>query len=135
MSAEPQAAVKPPLPPSWARSVRGPSAKPGLEGWSVGCDVHQSLLPPCRWKLPWKSGNGGFVGLFRSPADRLDMISSSLVEIRETAISTCPPFSPPTGDHPALDMVGRPRPRGQGERRDVVPVLQIGVKSLHGGFG
>jgi hypothetical protein len=42
--------------------------------------------------------------------DHLEMISSSVVEIRETAISTCPPFPPPTEDQPTLDMVGRPRP-------------------------
>jgi hypothetical protein len=39
-------------------------------------------------------------------------ISSSRVEIRVSAISTCPPFPPPTGDRPALDMVGRPKAVG-----------------------
>jgi hypothetical protein len=38
--------------------------------------------------------------------------SSGLVEIRETAISTSPPFPPPTGDQPALDTVSRPQAVG-----------------------
>jgi hypothetical protein len=45
--------------------------------------------------------------------DQLEIISRSIVEVRENrhfAISTCPPFPPPTGDQPALDMVGRRRP-------------------------
>jgi hypothetical protein len=60
-----------------------------------------------------ESGNGRFPGLPPFPADRLEIIFSSFVEIRENAISTCPPFPPPTGDEPALDMVGRPRPWGR----------------------
>jgi len=38
------------------------------------------------------------------------MTSSSLVDIRKTAISTCPRFPPPTGDLPTLNVVGQPRP-------------------------
>jgi hypothetical protein len=68
--------------------------------------------------------------------DHLEMISSSVVEIRETAISTCPPFPPPTEDQPTLDMVGRPQAVGaQSSRGAVVLVLQFRVRSLHGGFG
>ena len=40
----------------------------------------------------------------------LEMIFSGLLKIRHSAIFTCPPFPPPTGDRPALNMVGRPRP-------------------------
>jgi len=43
-------------------------------------------------------------------ASRMEMTPNSLVKITRTAISTCPPFPPPTGDQPALNMVGRPRP-------------------------
>ena len=38
----------------------------------------------------------------------VEMISSSPVKMRHSAIFTCPPFPPPTGDQPALNMVGRP---------------------------
>jgi uncharacterized protein YjbI with pentapeptide repeats len=35
------------------------------------------------------------------------MTFSTLLEISETAISTCPPFPPPTGDRPTLNVVGQ----------------------------
>ena len=65
---------------------------------------------PCPRRWPWTSGNGGCPGLLPFSADRLEMTSRSLVEIREAAISTCPPFPPPTGDRPTLNVVGQPRP-------------------------
>jgi hypothetical protein len=61
-------------------------------------------------EMAWTSGNGGFPTLLPFPAHRLKITSSSLVKIVEAAISTCPPFPPPTGDRPALDMAGQPRP-------------------------
>jgi hypothetical protein len=69
-------------------------------------------LPPCPRKWRWKPGNGGFPGLLPFPADRLEMTSGSLLEIRETAISACPLFPPPTGDRPSLNVVGQPRAVG-----------------------
>jgi hypothetical protein len=65
---------------------------------------------PCPRKWPWTSENGGFLGLLPFPSARLEMTSSSLVEIRHSAISTCPPFLPPTGGRPTLNVVGQPRP-------------------------
>jgi hypothetical protein len=44
------------------------------------------------------------------PAHRLEMTSSSLVEIKDSAISTCPALPPPTGDRPMLNVVGQPGP-------------------------
>jgi hypothetical protein len=67
---------------------------------------------PCPRKWPWTSGNGGCPGLLPFSADRLEMTSKSLVEIREAAISTCPPFPPPTGG-PAFAERRRP---AQGRR-------------------
>jgi hypothetical protein len=36
-------------------------------------------------------------------------MTSVLVEIRVFAISTGPPFPPPTGDWPTLNVVGQPQ--------------------------
>ena len=55
---------------------------------------------PCPRRWPWTSGNGGCPGLLPFSADRLEMTSRSLVEIREAAISTCPPFPPLRGTSP-----------------------------------
>jgi hypothetical protein len=44
------------------------------------------------------------------PARHVEMTSSSLVEIRVSAISTCPPFPPLRGTSPPLNMVAQPRP-------------------------
>src|SRR5436305_6700090 len=75
-------------------------------------DVHLLEPPSCPRKWPWKSGIGGCPGLLPFPAARLEMTSSSRVEIRVSAISTCPPFPPPTGDRPTLNVVGQPRAVG-----------------------
>jgi putative NADPH-quinone reductase len=61
-----------------------------------------------KWRLSWTSSISG-----RSVGNDF----SSLVEIRETAISTCPPFPPPTGDQPPLNVVGQPRPYGRKRTR------------------
>ena len=49
------------------------------------------------------------VDFYHFQADPLEMTFSSLLEIRETAISTCPPFSPLTGGRPTLNVGGQPR--------------------------
>jgi hypothetical protein len=54
--------------------------------------------------------SGGCPGLLRFPAVRLEMTSSSFLEMRASAISTRPPFPPPTGDRPTLNVVGQPQP-------------------------
>src|SRR5215469_4570343 len=53
-----------------------------------------------------------FLGFLHFHRVGLEMISSSPVKMRHSAISTCPPFPPPTEDRPALNMVGRHRPWG-----------------------
>ncbi len=60
-------------------------------------------------KWPWKSGNGGFPDLVAFSACRLEMISSSLLEIKECAISNVQ-LAHPYGGRPPLDVAGRSRP-------------------------
>jgi hypothetical protein len=67
-------------------------------------------LATCRVNWPWKSGNGGFPHLPVFPVGLVEMTSSPFVEIRHSAISTCPPFPPPKEDRLAPHMVGRPKP-------------------------
>jgi hypothetical protein len=45
-------------------------------------------------EMPWTSGNGGFPGLFAFSACQLEMISSSLVELSDSAISNVQRFHP-----------------------------------------
>src|ERR1700730_10331487 len=59
-----------------------------------------------REKWPWKSGNGSFPGLFAFSACQLEMIFSSLVEIKECAISNVQLVHPLRG----TAFAGRRRP-------------------------
>ena len=91
------------------QSIFGATRRGPMRAPIAGSDVASW---PCPRKWPWTSGNGGFLGLLPFPAARLEMTSSSLLEIRVSAISTCPPFPPPTGDRPTLNVVGQPKAVG-----------------------
>jgi hypothetical protein len=96
-------------------------------------DVHLPEPPSCPRKWPWKFGGGDFPGLLPFSADRLEMTSRNRVEIREAAISTFPPFPPPMGDRPTLNVVGQPRAVGAEPTAGAqCRPLCLGVRSHHG---
>ena len=84
------------------------SFEPGLKpDEPPAMSTRSSRAPHVRGKWSWKCGNSGSAGPSAFPAGRLEMTSSSLVEIRHSAISTHPPFPPPYGG-PARPEHGRP---------------------------
>jgi hypothetical protein len=84
----------------------GASSELGSTRQRADHDVQQSNPASFPRKWPWKSGNGGFPGLFAFSARRLEMISSSPMEIKECAISNVQLVHPLRG----TACAGRRRP-------------------------
>jgi hypothetical protein len=90
------------------------------------CDVH--LSPASVSVEMQKCGNRGLSGLPAFPPHRLEIISSSLVEIRETAISHVHHFHPLRGTCPPWTWSAGPGRRGIGRARRCHPCAAIQSK-------
>ena len=92
------------------RLRQGASSELGSTRRRVARDFQQSSPPSFARKWPWRSGNGGFPGLFAFSACRLEMTFSEPRENQGMRHFQMSSMSTPYGGRSALDVAGRPRP-------------------------